>query len=169
MHGSWSFQPRGEFTGGVSLKIERRVTSHAVLYLNVWYPLTASSYMIMKPTSITMSLTHFTSTALITAFVLGAVANLSTSVQAILQYRHTQRNQRKTGFVSVTPLSLSARHSRTFTAVMITHYVIATGSALTFAVLMQERGDPWSMYLSSSVIISSMIRDVSAYMALVQF
>ncbi|KAH6988818.1 hypothetical protein BKA56DRAFT_611107 [Ilyonectria sp. MPI-CAGE-AT-0026] len=110
-----------------------------------------------------MSLTHFVSTALTTAFVLSTAANLSTSVKVILRYRNIQRNRRETGSVSVVPPSLSTRYPRTFTAVVITHCVIATGSAFAFAVLMQERGDPWSTYLSSSIIVSSMIREVSAY------
>ncbi|KAH8653909.1 hypothetical protein BGZ61DRAFT_487239 [Ilyonectria robusta] len=87
-----------------------------------------------------MSLPYPVSTALTTAFILSAAANLSTSVKAILRYRNTQRNHRETQLV-------------------ITHCVIATGSALVFVVLMQERGDPWSTYLSSSIIVSSMIRE----------
>ncbi|KAH7114551.1 hypothetical protein B0J13DRAFT_533629 [Dactylonectria estremocensis] len=106
-----------------------------------------------------MSLLYLISTALTTAFVLGAAANLSTSVKAILRYRNTQRNYRKTGSVSMVPPSLSTRYPHTFTAVVITHCAITTGSALAFAVLMQERGDPWSTYLSSSIIVSSMIRE----------
>ncbi|KAH7147104.1 hypothetical protein B0J13DRAFT_607041 [Dactylonectria estremocensis] len=117
----------------------------------------------MTLTFITMSLPYLVSTALTTAFVLGVAANLSTSVKAILRYRNTQRNDRKTGSVSVVPPSLSTRYPRTFTAVVITHCAIATSSALAFAVLMQERGDPWSTYLSSSIIASSMIREVSVY------
>ncbi|KAH7111652.1 hypothetical protein B0J13DRAFT_534286 [Dactylonectria estremocensis] len=114
----------------------------------------------MTLTFITMSLPYLVSTALTTAFVLGAAANLSTSVKAILRYRNTQRNRRETGSVSVVPPSLSTRYPRTSTAV--THCAIATGSALAFAVLMQERGDPWSTYLSSSIIVSSMIKEVIA-------
>ncbi|KAH8654686.1 hypothetical protein BGZ61DRAFT_486997 [Ilyonectria robusta] len=106
-----------------------------------------------------MSLTNFVSTALTTAFGLSAAANLSTSVKASLWYLNIQRNHRETSSVSVVPPSLSTRHPRTFTAVVITHCVIATGSSLTFAVLMQKHGDPWSTYLSSSIIVSSMISE----------
>ncbi|KAH7108970.1 hypothetical protein EDB81DRAFT_769320 [Dactylonectria macrodidyma] len=107
-----------------------------------------------------MSLTHFVSTALTTAFVLNAVANLSTSIKVILRYRNTQRSRRGTGSVSVIHTSLSTRYPRAFTAVVITHCLIATSSALAFAVLIQERGDPWSTYLSSSIIVPSMTREM---------
>ncbi|KAH7137690.1 hypothetical protein EDB81DRAFT_800111 [Dactylonectria macrodidyma] len=99
-----------------------------------------------------MSLPYLVSTALTTAFVLGAAANLSTSVKAILRYQNTQRNHQEASSVSVAPPSLSTRYPSTFMAVVVTHCVIATGSALAFAVLTQERGDPWSTYLSSSII-----------------
>ncbi|KAH7111968.1 hypothetical protein B0J13DRAFT_270664 [Dactylonectria estremocensis] len=114
---------------------------------------------------ITMSLTNSVSTALAIAFGLSAVANLSTSVKAILQHLNPQRNHRETSFVSVVPPSLSTRHPRTFTAVVITHCVIATGSSLTFAILLQEYGDPWSTYLSSSIIVSSMIREPALWLS----
>lgn len=122
---------------------------------------------IITSTFITMSLANSVSTGLTMAFGLSAVANLSTSVKAILRYLNPQRNDRETSFVSVVPPSLSTRHPRTFTAVVITYCVIATGPSLTFAILIQEYGDPWLICLSSSIIILSIIREVGVYPGLV--
>lgn len=117
----------------------------------------------MSSTIITMRPTELVSTALMMASLFSAAASTSTFVHAILLYQNTQRNRRQTGLVSVAPLPLSAMYPRAFTAIVMTQCVVAISSAITFAALMQEYGEPWPTYLSCSIIISSMMREVSKH------
>ncbi|KAH6867321.1 hypothetical protein B0T10DRAFT_467938 [Thelonectria olida] len=114
----------------------------------------------MSSTIIIMSPAELASIALMMAAVFSAAASVLTSANAILSYRNIQRNRRETGSISVVPPSISTRHPRAFAATVITQCLVAIGSAIPFVALMQEHEDPWPTYLSSSIIISSMIRDM---------
>ncbi|KAK3935057.1 hypothetical protein QBC46DRAFT_413384 [Diplogelasinospora grovesii] len=97
-------------------------------------------------------LTRWQTTALIAALSLAMVTNLTSFISL---YTLRQDNT-----LSQTPQTLYRRHRRTFIVLAIILSIVTTGAQGTFAALFFNRGSIWAIYLLSSIIISSMVREV---------
>ena len=114
------------------------------------------------------SLTHLQTATLIVAAALAMLTNfihflinaflIPTYYRRIREARHP--SNRDPGLSSTKPLC--ERYRRVFLTMIIVEPIIITATQATFCALSWNRGRDWPLYLTSSIIISSMIREVSS-------
>lgn len=57
--------------------------------------------------------------------------------------------------------SFAQKHRRWFVGLIIAQVLVATGTAFLFAILTSVKGEFWLVCFSGSVVLSSMLREVS--------
>ena len=111
------------------------------------------------------SFTHLETAALIVAAVLAMLTNLVRLLRTVLSIhtyylkaQHT--SNRRVGSSFTEPMLYQYR--RTYLILMIVEPIIITATQATFFALSWNKGDDWTLYLTSSIIISSMVVEVSS-------
>jgi len=101
------------------------------------------------------SLTPWQAAVIVTAFSLATFANLISILRISSSLRSFLRGYKSS------PQQLHHRYKRTFIALAIIQPTATTGTQATFAALSWISGGDWSVYLLASILLSSMVGEVS--------
>ncbi|KAL6406424.1 hypothetical protein AUP68_09218 [Ilyonectria robusta] len=95
--------------------------------------------------------------ALALLFALVMISLILTSISIVI---FTLTRSRVLPRVHEPSQSFTQKHRRWFISLVIAQALVATGTALLFAILTSVKGGFWLVYFSGSVVLSSMLREV---------